>query len=156
MKPVSHGCIQKSRDTHDEGEPFALVATVEVGGSVLIPVEVINTGVLEVIVNVEPPDVSVNVSELYEVIVVVKGTRRSELEAELTAARWIPEVMPAIFVAVGRAPVDVKLAPSLSEMVIVSADEDTRALLPLDPELSKADDCPPPDPFELPAIEPTE
>lgn len=131
----------------------------------LTPVEVTNTGTLEVIVNVDPPDVVVSVSELYEVIVVVKGIRRSvivnvepsdivvsvsersELEAELTAARWIPEVMSS------------ELALRLSvldAMDVISTDEETRAPLPLDPELSKADDCPPPDPFELPATEPTE
>lgn len=45
-------------------------AEVEVGASVL-PVEVIVTGTLEVVINVEPPDVAVSVSALIEVIVVV-------------------------------------------------------------------------------------
>jgi len=50
----------------DEFEP-----EVEVGGSVLVPVEVIVTGTLVVVVNVKPPDVVVSVSALIEVSVVV-------------------------------------------------------------------------------------
>jgi len=61
-----------------------------------MPVEV-TTGTEIVVINVEPPEVSVRVSALNEVrVLVVKCTRRSELEAELAAARWIPLVIPAL------------------------------------------------------------
>lgn len=64
------------------------------GSSVLMPVEVTKTGKELVIEKVDCPEVVVRVPMLYEVRVVVKGTRRSELMTELLiAARWISELV---------------------------------------------------------------
>lgn len=79
--------------TGDEVEETE-VDDVRTGSSVLMPVEVTKTGKELVIEKLDCPEVVVRVSTLYEVRVVVKGTRRSELMTELViAARWISELV---------------------------------------------------------------